>query len=375
MTHGSGRIIRSRDLVAEFVEKELSRRAFVRRAALAGAGGAALAGLPGCPHPPEDDDSAHGDDDDSAAPQTSLVGLGSGKDFDAALEAAMAETVARGGLAGVVSPGDVVFLKPNCNSGDDYPYSTQGRMIEKVGGWAWDLGASRVIVGDRSFYGYSAGQTLTNMNNNGVADAAEAIGAELIAFSNDDEWLEITEDEADLWSGGFRYPRVVVEADVIVNLPVMKTHFIAGFTMSMKNMIGLCHPEDRARTGNLDYHSQLHRKIAQLNQHITPTLHLLDGWQACVRGGPTPWDGAGGLVASPGVVICSTDRIAADVTGLAVLKQFAATGEEVLDYGAWEHPQIEAAIEAGVGITGPDAYGAAGPTVPDLQTYLDEITG
>lgn len=367
----SNRIIRSKDLSQEFIEKEMSRRAFVKRAALASAGGAVTTGLIGCP--PGTDPS---DDDDSVlVPPSHLVGLGSGDGYKASLEAAMAETIAADGLVDVVNAGDTVYMKVNCNSGDWYPYSTRQRMIEEVGQWAWDQGASRVIVGDRSFYGYSAGQTLTIMNANGVAEAAENIGAELMAFDNDDDWVQIDQDDADLWVDGFRFPQVVVEADVIINLPIMKTHFISGFTMAMKNIIGLCHPEDRERAGNLNYHADLHRKIAQLNQHITPTLHLLDAWEAVIQGGPTPGGDPPGLTGEPGVLICTTDRIAADVTGLGILKHFATDGEEVHDYDVWDHPQIVAAVNAEVGITGPGEYDAGGPTVPDLDAYLATITG
>ncbi len=369
MTKRIGRVIRSKDLTQEFVEKEMSRRAFVKRAALASAGGAVAGSLAGCPT------GSPVDDDDTTEPevQTHLVGLGSGDGYKEALEAAMAETIAADGLADVVSSGDVVYLKVNCNSGDWYPYSTRQRMIEEVGQWAWDQGASRVIVGDRSFYGYSAGQTLSIMDANGVAEATENMGGELIAFDTDDEWVQIEQTDANLWVDGFRFPRVVVEADVIINLPIMKTHFITGFTMAMKNIIGLCHPEDRARAGNLDYHANIHNKIAQLNQHVTPTLHLLDAWEAVIQGGPTPQGNPPGLTGEPKVLICTTDRIAADVTGLGILKHFATDGEEVHDYDTWDHPQIAAATYRELGITSPADYDAAGPTVENFDAWLETI--
>jgi len=94
-----------------------------------------------------------------------------------------------------------------------------------------------------------------------------------------------------------------------------------------------------------------------------------------VRGGPTTTDGAGGMEDSPGVHIVSTDRIAADITGLAVLKQFAVSGERVHDTDVWDNPQIEECVDAGVGISGPEEYEASGPTVENLDDYLDEILG
>lgn len=363
-----GRTLRSRELTELFAAKELSRRQFIARASTAGAGSALLAGCPTAPDPDPDPDPV----------VNYLVGLGAGDGYKTALEAAMNETIARDGLANVVSEGDVVFLKVNSNSGNEYPYSTRPRMIEEVAKWCWDQGASRVIVGDRSFWGDT--NTYGNLVGNGAVDAAANSGSELLVLDEDDadlDWVAFDQDDAPDWNGGFRYPLPVVEADVLINLPIVKTHFISTFTMGMKNLIGLVNADDRRRTGNLDQHvtsgNKLYRQIAQLNQSITPTLTFLDGWEAVVRGGPTMWDGPGGLVDAPGVMIVSADRIAADVTGLALLKRYAVSAEDVHDWGVWENPQIVEAVEAGVGIDGPDEYEASGPTVEDLDETLELI--
>lgn len=367
-----GRTLHSKDLIAEFAEKELNRRQFIARATTATAAGVLV---PGC------GPTGSGDDDDSVgSTDYALVGLGGGDGYKTALTAAMNETIAADGLANVVSSGDVVFLKVNSNSGNMYPYSTRPRMIEELTAWCFDQGASRVIVGDRSFWGDPG--SYSNLVANGAVGAAEDAGAELLVLDENDadlDWVDIGETDAPDWAGGFRFPLPVVQADVIFNLPIVKTHFISQFTMGMKNIIGLVNADDRRRTGNLDVHitagNKLYRQIAQLNKHITPTLTFLDGWEAVVRGGPTVNDGPGGLEDSPGVHIVSADRIAADVTGLAVLKQFAVSAEDVHDTDVWDNPQIVEAVEAGVGISGPDEYDARGPTVDDLETYLDEILG
>ncbi len=364
-----GRTLRSDELTELFAAKELSRRQFIARASTAGAGAALL---PGCPPAPDPDP------DPDPGVTNYLVGLGSGDGYKTALTNAMDETVARDGLAGVVNTGDVVFLKVNSNSGNEYPYSTRPRMIEELAAWCWDQGASRVIVGDRSFWGDT--NTYGNLVANGAVDAAANAGAELLVLDENDadlDWVAFDEVDAPDWNGGFRYPLPVVEADVLINLPIVKTHFISTFTMGMKNLIGLVNADDRRRDGNLDFHitngNKLYKQIAQLNQHITPTLTFLDGWEAVVRGGPTIWDGPGGLEDSPGVMIVSADRVAADVTGLALLKRYAVDAEAVHNWDVWDNPQIEEAVDADVGITGPDQYEASGPTVDDLDETLDLI--
>ena len=372
MSSTRGRTIQSKDLLDEFRAKELGRRQFIQRALAASAAGAAGLALPGCGGSP-------GDDDDTPSPATNhLLGMGGGEGYKSSLEAAMNETIARDGLAGVVSAGDTVFLKVNANSGDYYPYSTRPRLVEELCAMCWDQGAKRILVGDRSFWGDPG--TYSNLVANGVVEAAENAGAEILVFdeSNPDvDWMEFSQSEAPDWNGGFRYPVPVLDSDVIINLPVVKTHFISTFTMALKNTIGFVNADDRRREGNLDYHitsgNKLYKQIAQLNAHITPTLNILDGWEAVVRGGPTQSGNPSGLTDEPGVMIVSTDRIAADVMGLAVLHRFAVDSEDLHDWSVWENPQIVEAVAAGVGISGPDDFDAAGPTVADFDDYMDLI--
>jgi len=362
---GTGRTIHSATLLDEWRAKELTRRNFISRAALAG-GAAAV--LPGCDVEPESEPEPAVD---------YLVGMGSDDSYNNAVWYALQETVARDNLA-FIEEGATVYLKVNSNSGDWYPYSTRPRMVELVGNWALEQGAGRVIVGDRSFWGDNG--TLGNLTQNGIVEATEALGdkAELVVFdANGVDWVAFEESDAPDWVGGFRYPLPVVEADVIINLPIVKTHFISQFTMGMKNLIGLVHEDDRKRPGNLYQHSTagnlLYRQIAQLNQYITPNLTLLDGWEAVTRGGPTINDGPGGLEDSPGVIIASTDRIAADVMGLAILKEYADSSERLHNTDVWDNPQIVEAVAAGVGVDSLSEDDISGETVADLADFLAHV--
>ncbi len=373
-----GRIIRSKEAGEEFLAKEMNRRAFIRNAAAASAGTAGM-GLAACdPNPGQgdDDDSAGGDDDDTPAP-TYLVGVGAGDSFQAALEAALNETVGRNGLE-FIQPGDTVFLKVNCNSGDPFPYSTSPDMVRAIGQMCWDRGASAVTVGDRSFFGDQ--NTLGNLQANGIAGATEDIGAELVVLDTNVDWYEFGQDIVPDWQGGFRLPAPIMDADHIITLPNVKTHFIANFTMAQKLLIGAVHPQDRARPGNLANHSTagnlLYRQIAQINQNFTSTLVVLNAWEAVTRGGPNINNGGGvplGEEAAPGIVIASTDAVAADAFGYAILKEFAHPNEAVHNYGVWDHPQMVEGVAAGVGVGSLAADDISGPSLSDLDTYLQHI--
>jgi uncharacterized protein (DUF362 family) len=370
-----GKTIHAPGLLAEFQAREVSRRA-VLQGALAGSAALVSSQLLACggrERPGTTPDGGGGVDAgsdagfDAGPPPSHLVGMGQSATYLDAFDAAMRETI---GLS-FVRPGDTIYFKVNCNNGDLYPHSTKPELIVELASRCRDLGASRIIVGDRSFWGDPG--TLSNMRRNGVAGAAEDAGAELVVF--DDamvEWVSIDQADAPTWNGGFGLPVPVMEADHIINLPCVKTHFIAHFTMALKNMFGVVNPVDRQRTGNLDIHRypQVWSQIAEVNQHITPALNILDGHEALITGGPTISDGAGATYAEPNVIIVSPDRVAADVMGIALLQTLSPSSEEVTGYAAWASPQIERAVALGIGATGPEMLDVSGPTVTELDTYL-----
>ena len=56
-------------------------------------------------------------------------------------------------------------------------------------------------------------------------------------------------------------------------------------------------------------------RVAELNLGIKPALNIMDGTKSFVFGGPSHGD-----VEEPKLIVASRDRIAADATGVAVLK-------------------------------------------------------
>ena len=132
--------------------------------------------------------------------------------------------------------------------------------------------------------------------------------------------------------------------DHVINVPVIKTHFQAWFTMSMKAFVGMSHhrsrrefhtafkgssglgnqkaPGSRRRLGaegrkeDIEEAQPLVNRVAELNLGITPALNILDGTKSFVFGGPSHGD-----TVDPKLIVASRDRIAADATGVAVLKR------------------------------------------------------
>ncbi len=385
------REIDSRSIVEEFVAKEASRRQFVRSVMLGSVGAwLGASGLAACgPSSNTNGDSAtdSGTQDASMMPADTgvnpmphLVGMGYDEtDHAAAVRAALAETV---GLS-MIRPGDSVYLRVNSNSGDFYPYSTSPDTLIQIGQMLRDLGVTDLRIGDRSFWGDT--DTAGNLAANGMTDAAVALGTTAQVFDDNVNWVTIPAASVPNWTGTVRLPEPVTTATHIINVGCVKTHFIARITMSLKLCLGLVHATDRARAGNLRVHdtSVLFQQVAQINKAFTPTLNILDGYEALISGGPTmadrppnaPASFTRGVTATPKVVIASTDRIAADVTGIAVLQTISPAYELVTRTTAFRNPMILAAIAAGgLGIESAAAYDLSGPTVPMIDAYRARAT-
>jgi uncharacterized protein (DUF362 family) len=250
----------------------------------------------------------------------------------------------RAGGLDFVSRGDTVVLKVNTNSGDPYPFSTSPTAIRVIAGALVEAGA-RVIVGDRSFWGDD--DTAGNLAANGIAAATRAAGAELLVFDDKIDWVEIDADRVPSWRPPFHLPRVVVEADHVINLAVAKTHFITGVTLGLKNMLGVVRAQDRARPGNLRVHHDelIHRQIADVNRVIAPRLTVIDGYRSLISGGPTRHDGEPSF-ADTRTIFAGKDRVALDVAAIRLLQRHAPADEAVHRTAPDEHPTIVAARAA-----------------------------
>jgi uncharacterized protein (DUF362 family) len=382
-----GRLIDSKSLREEYEAKELSRRQMLQSAMVASVGAwLGTAGLAGCTNtvttvkqapeeaPPEETPGQTPGTPGAKTPH--LVGMGYHEsDRGAALRAALEETV---GL-GMIKAGQSVCIRVNSNSGDVYPYSTSPDTLLAIGGMLRDLGVTDIRIGDRSFWGDQ--NTAGNLEANGIAQAARTLGTKAVVYDDSVDWMTLGAASVPNWKGTVRLPTTVTTADHVLILSCVKTHFISTVTMSLKIALGLVHPTDRQRDGNLKTHDAriLHKQIAQINSAFTASLVIQDGYSAVISGGPTmrdkpqgaPAGWSGGITGDPKVFIVSADRIAADVAGIAVLQTLSPAYEQVQKSTAFANPTIQAAIAAGnLGITSPAAFDLSGPTVPSLETFL-----
>ena len=248
------------------------------------------------------------------------------------------------------APGAHLFLKPNFNSADPAPGSTHPEVLQALATKLSALGADRLTVGDRS----GMGDTQAVMRQLGVLRMASELNFETLVFDDlsDSDW-ELIQIEGSHWARGFALPRPVLAADGIIQMCCLKTHRYGGhFTLSLKNSVGLAAKyvpgESYNYMGELHNSAHQRRMIAEINAAYQPDLVVLDGVSAFTDGGP-----ARGRQANTQVVLASTDRVALDAVGVAILRLHGTT--PAVSQGAiYEQEQIARAVELGLGAAGPD---------------------
>ena len=238
-----------------------------------------------------------------------------------------------GNLEQVIARGDRILVKPNFNSPDPFPGSTDLAFLSAVLEFLLEAGA-KVTVGESS--GGIWRPTKKVFRKLGMVELMRHLGVELIAFDEVDDWVKVRigGDYLDTVT----VPRLVYEADKIVYLPCLKTHNLARFSGALKLAMGFVHPGER-RAFHVRF---LEQKVAEISLCWQPNLIIMDGRKAFVAGGPDK-----GQLAEPGLLLASGDLVAIDVEAMKVILAYQAKNR--LETDSWHSLQIVTALKHGLG--------------------------
>lgn len=184
----------------------------------------------------------------------------------------------------------------------------------------------RVVIGESQTGTSVKGRRLTNTwQAMGLPDLAQRFGAELVNLTQ-------TPVVFTRFSGrglpGLLLPRIVHDADLLVNLPKIKTHKYAALTCAMKNLFGLV-PNPR----RIVYHRWLAEILVDLCCLVEDrSLVIVDGLVGMEGNGPLYGDPVSLNLLLAGDSNLAVDRVVAHLIGL----------------DPWRIPYLEQAFLAGL---------------------------
>ena len=144
-----------------------------------------------------------------------------------------------GGFNKAIDSGDQVLLKPNFNSSDPPPASSDPQFLKAIVELLFEHGAGRVIVGESSWQGRSTRKAL---ERTGTLAALKDSGAEM-AFFDEEKYVKVNVGGEYLKSVSLS--ERAMRVDKIVYSCCMKTHFRADFSLSLKLAFGFTKKSER----------------------------------------------------------------------------------------------------------------------------------
>ncbi|CAN1213470.1 DUF362 domain-containing protein [Tumidithrix helvetica PCC 7403] len=229
-----------------------------------------------------------------------------------------------GGMSAIVKAGDRVLLKPNlltgarptkeCTTRPELIYCV-AKLVQAAGG--------KPFLGDSPAFGSAKGVARAN----GLLEMAKELDLPIVEFHGQR-----------FATGGelehLRLSKEAMDADVVINLPKVKSHMQLTVTMGVKNLFG-CVPGKMKAWWHMEAGKDVHRfarMLIETAQTINPQLTILDGIIGHEGNGPSA-----GEPRDLGVLAASRDVFALDRTIV-----------EILGVNPQEVPTVAEAIALGI---------------------------
>jgi uncharacterized protein (DUF362 family) len=338
---------------------------------------------------------------DDTVPEAATVGIANNPSVAIALR----EAVELAGGLDFIKPGQRVLLKPNQVSPQWHPVTTNPEVLHEAIKLVADAGCEDIFVSDQPVGYFRDGEVVMKTSRHWEAskDAESDIGggvvvtpvtfdqAEPYLRTGTIAWRRIHHPKAEHFitadgtHHGFRMAELLFQVDHVINLPCCKTHVQTWFTLTLKNFVGMVSvdtrfffhestpqggspgrsadtPEERAARA-----VRVSKRIAELNLGVVPSLNIIDATRPLVSGSQVSGDSV-----QANTIIASSDRIAADVTGIGLLRSL---GDEkrIHSMSPWDHPMIRRAVEIGIGVGSRDRITVKHSGVDDIDTILGHM--
>jgi uncharacterized protein (DUF362 family)/ferredoxin len=209
-----------------------------------------------------------------------------------------------GGVSSMISQGDVVLIKPNIiREEPSYMGTTTNIGVIKATAKIVKEAGAIPVVGEASGNQYDTEAIFESLG------IREELGDVKVLDLDQDEIVYVKIEGAKALKE-VGVAKTALEADFIIDLPLLKTHMTTGITIGMKNMMGVLPQREKWKM----HMSGLHQAIVDLNRLVKPGLVIVDGITGMEGLGPTI-----GTPVQMNLILAGNDVVAVDSVGAAVM--------------------------------------------------------
>lgn len=183
---------------------------------------------------------------------------------------------ALGGMGRFVKKGQTVVVKPNIgwNVGPERAANTNPRLVRRIIEHCRQAGAKEVYVFDHTCDAWR-----DSYRTSGIEQAVKEAGGKIAPGNSESYFQTVAVDKGQRLREAKEH-ELILQSDVFINAPVLKSHGGARLTVAMKNLMGIVW--DRG-----EWHANdLHQCIADFASYRKPDLNVVDAYNVMMRHGP-----------------------------------------------------------------------------------------
>jgi uncharacterized protein (DUF362 family) len=212
---------------------------------------------------------------------------------------------ALGGMGRFISRGDIVWVKPNIgwDRRPEQAATTNPDVVATIVEMCYQAGAKKVLISDNTCQ-----PAIRTFPRSGIQLAAEKAGAQIL-FLDERKFRKMPLKGKIL--GDWELYADMIEANKLINVPIVKHHSLCKATLGMKNLMGI------AGGARNRFHQDISKTLADPAAFVRPTLVVLDAVRVLAANGPT-----GGNLADvrrKDILVAGTDQVAVDAVGATLL--------------------------------------------------------
>ncbi len=231
--------------------------------------------------------------------------------------ASVREAIDLAGGFSSLKPGSKVFIKPNIvywNRLVPFPkwgMITTSRVMEDTITLLVERGIKDITIGEGII-------TYDPKDKETPADAWEKLGYNTLAKRHGIKTVNLFERPYKKVDIGCDFSANMsvdaLDADFLIDMPVLKTHTQAVVSLGIKNLKGLLDMATRKKFHGADPIKNLHFNVAHIPNKVKPSLTIIDGIYTLERG-----PAMNGSAHRKDIIVASTDLLSADLAGAKLL--------------------------------------------------------